>query len=74
VSVSKYKVTLSFLELINVTAKQDAPRDRVAFIEESDGGIVDPGTKDSIQRKPAATEVIGHILRLHGMRAFVGDS
>src|SRR6266852_3272276 len=45
----------------------------VAFIKEGHAGVVDPGTQESIQGKPAAPEVIGHILRLHGMRALVGN-
>src|SRR5258708_16893 len=45
----------------------------VALIEQGDAGIVDPGAKDDIQRKLAAPEIIGDILRLHRMRSLIGD-
>src|ERR1700716_2792181 len=45
----------------------------VAFVDQGDSGIVDPGAEDGIQRKLAAPEVIGDILLLHRMCSLVCD-
>src|ERR1700737_3486207 len=45
----------------------------VAFVDQGDSGIVDPGAEKGIQRKLTAPEVIGDILLLHRMCSLVCD-
>src|SRR5271166_5397606 len=47
--------------------------DGEAFKQQHDGGVVHPGTKDRVEREPAAAQVLVEIFFLDGVRALVGD-